>query len=67
MLKSLLDTPAAYYDHIRRYTTSLTTSMDYGFRLVSMEDPRAKQLFDVSQFNPDTHNAKLTSNLYRDS
>ncbi|KAI0869338.1 cytochrome P450 [Hypoxylon argillaceum] len=46
MLKSLLDTPAAYYDHIRRYTTSLTTSMDYGFRLVSMEDPRAKQLFD---------------------
>ncbi|KAI0406566.1 cytochrome P450 [Xylaria palmicola] len=46
MMKSLLDAPAGYYDHIRRYTTSLTTAMNYGIRLVSIEDPRAKQLFD---------------------
>ncbi|KAK7750278.1 hypothetical protein SLS62_007795 [Diatrype stigma] len=45
MLMDLLESPAGYYDHIRRYTTSLTTQMDYGFRLKTMEDPRAKKMF----------------------
>ncbi|KAI2618110.1 cytochrome P450 [Hypoxylon sp. NC1633] len=49
MLVALLEAPAGYYDHIRRYTTSLTTLMDYGFRMESMDDPRAKQMFDGFQ------------------
>ena len=47
MLMDLLESPAGYYDHVRRYTTSLTTQMDYGFRLKTMDDPRAKSMFEV--------------------
>jgi len=47
MLMGFLDDPNDFFNHIRRYTTSLTTQMDFGFRMKTMEDPRAKQMFDV--------------------
>ncbi|KAI2465985.1 cytochrome P450 [Annulohypoxylon bovei var. microspora] len=46
MLMGMLQTPDKFIDHIRHYTTSLTTQMAFGFRMKTMEDPRAKQMFD---------------------
>ncbi|KAJ3545430.1 hypothetical protein NM208_g2508 [Fusarium decemcellulare] len=46
MLCGLLDQPEAFIDHIRRYTNSLTTQMVFGFRTLSIDDPKLKQLFE---------------------
>ncbi|CEN62725.1 hypothetical protein ASPCAL09357 [Aspergillus calidoustus] len=45
MMLDLLDEPAEFAAHIRRYTTSLTTQMIFGFRTVDKNDPRLLQLF----------------------
>lgn len=47
MILDILDEPAAFVDHIRRYTNSLTTQMIFGFRTVDSNDPMLKQLFHV--------------------
>jgi hypothetical protein len=47
MMLDLLDEPAEFAAHIRRYTTSLTTQMIFGFRTVDKNDPRLLQLFQV--------------------
>ena len=47
MLLSLLDQPAEFANHIRRYTNSLTTQMVFGFRTTSFQDPKLQQLFTV--------------------
>lgn len=47
MLCGLLDQPESFVDHIRRYTNSLTTQMVFGFRTISIDDPKLKQLFEV--------------------
>ncbi|KAI0164381.1 cytochrome P450 [Hypoxylon sp. FL1284] len=45
MLLAILEQPAFFIDHIRRYTNSLTTQMLFGFRTLSIDDPRFKQLY----------------------
>ncbi|KAL1961759.1 hypothetical protein VTN77DRAFT_1085 [Rasamsonia byssochlamydoides] len=46
MLCGFLDQPDLFIDHIRRYTNSLTTQMVFGFRTISIDDPKLKQLFE---------------------
>lgn len=45
MMFELLTQPGRFLDSIRRYANSLTTSMTFGFRTVSFDDPRMVQLF----------------------
>ncbi|CAI9625044.1 unnamed protein product [Alternaria burnsii] len=45
MLVGFLDSPDLFADHIRRYTNSLTTQMIFGFRTISIDDPKLKQLY----------------------
>jgi hypothetical protein len=47
MLMGMLETPAHFIDHVRRYTASLTTQMTFGFRTISIEDPNFKEAFEV--------------------
>lgn len=47
MLLAMLEQPASFIDHIKRYSNSLTTQMLFGFRTISTDDPRLKQLFHV--------------------
>ncbi|KAK4981121.1 hypothetical protein LTR66_001475 [Elasticomyces elasticus] len=47
MLVGFLEKPNEFIDHIRRYTTSLTTQMAFGFRMTSIEDPRFIEMFDI--------------------
>ena len=46
MLNDLLDTPQDFLKHIRRYSNALTTSMVFGWRTPTYEDPAIRQLFD---------------------
>lgn len=45
MLSGFLDDPHHFIDHIRRFTTSLTTQMVYGFRTTSIHDEKLKRLY----------------------
>lgn len=45
MLYELLTQPERFLDSERRYATSLTTSMTYGWRTTSFDDPRMIQLY----------------------
>lgn len=72
MLSGLLDQPQLFVDHIRRYTNSLTTQMVFGFRTISIDDPKLKRLFEVSMvwltsydelIFPDENHVPLTSRL----
>jgi hypothetical protein len=45
MLNGLLDEPAIFRDHIRRYTHSLTTQLVLGFRTIDNFDPKLQQLY----------------------
>lgn len=45
MLLAFLESPGHFADHIRRYANSLTTQMLFGFRTVSIDDPKLKRLF----------------------
>ncbi|OTB07018.1 hypothetical protein M426DRAFT_54404 [Hypoxylon sp. CI-4A] len=45
MLLAFLEKPDQFIDHIRRFTNSLTTQMVFGFRTISIDDPRLQQLF----------------------
>lgn len=47
MLVGFLNDPADFMNHIRRYTTSLTTQLTFGFRTTSTRDPRLLEMFDV--------------------
>ena len=51
MLLGLLEQPNSFVGHIRRYTNSLTTQMVFGFRTISINDPKLIQLFDVSSIS----------------
>jgi cytochrome P450 len=46
MLYGMLQQPNHFLEHIRRYSNSLTTSMTFGWRTPTFEDPKMKQLFD---------------------
>lgn len=45
MLAGLLARPAAFVAHLRRYTTSLTTQMIFGFRTTAADDPKLVGLY----------------------
>ncbi|OQE43099.1 hypothetical protein PENCOP_c003G02909 [Penicillium coprophilum] len=47
MLLGMLETPANFIDHVRRYTASLTTQMTFGFRTITIGDPNFKEAFDI--------------------
>lgn len=46
MLHEILETPDQFLNHIRRYSNSLTTTMTYGWRTPTHDDPQLVQLFD---------------------
>jgi hypothetical protein len=48
MLVGLLDMPAKFVDHIRRYSHSLTSQMTFGFQTADIDVPKLQQLFLVS-------------------
>lgn len=48
MMADMLDRPNDFVQHLRRYTSSLTTQMVYGFRTISTEDKRMLAFFEVS-------------------
>jgi hypothetical protein len=52
MLLGFLQRPDHFIEHIRRYSSSLTTQMTYGFRITSEEDPRRTKMFEVFISNP---------------
>ncbi|KAF2685185.1 cytochrome P450 [Lentithecium fluviatile CBS 122367] len=45
MLKGLVDAPNDFINHIRRYTTSLTTQMTFGYRTPTSDDPELVEMF----------------------
>lgn len=57
MLLGVLETPSDFIQHLRRYTASLTTQMTFGFRAVTIHDPKFKEAFEVGAPNyiQDTH------------
>lgn len=46
MLNQLLEQPQDFLKHIRRYSNALTTTMVFGWRTPTYEDPNMKQLFE---------------------
>jgi cytochrome P450 len=46
MLYQFLKKPDNFLHHIRRYSNALTTTMVFGWRTPTYEDPKMKQLFD---------------------
>ena len=48
MLVGLLEDPDDFINHIRRYTTSLTTQMTFGYRTPTSDDKNLLDLFEVS-------------------
>ncbi|RYP78222.1 hypothetical protein DL771_000699 [Monosporascus sp. 5C6A] len=48
LLMGLLENPGDFINHIRRYTTSLTTQMAFGYRTPSSDDPNLLEMFDPS-------------------
>lgn len=46
MLYEILENPDEFLNHIRRYSNSLTTTMTYGWRTPTHDDPQLVQLFD---------------------
>lgn len=47
MMVAFLDDPNDFLKHVRRYTSSLTTQMVFGFRTTSKNDPRLLEFFEV--------------------
>jgi hypothetical protein len=48
MLVGMLDQPERWNDHLRRYTSSVTTQLVFGFRTTDIDDAKMHQLFSVS-------------------
>lgn len=47
MLMGLLESPGNFLNHIRRYTTSLTTQMAFGYRTPESDDKNLLEMFGV--------------------
>ncbi|KAI1336781.1 cytochrome P450 [Xylariaceae sp. FL0016] len=45
MLVGMLERPGRFFDHLRRFTNSLSTQIVFGFRTPNLDDPKLKQLF----------------------
>lgn len=48
MLLDILDNPENFVDHIGRATSSLSTSMTYGFRIPELGNPIAEVMFQTA-------------------
>ncbi|KUI74337.1 Isotrichodermin C-15 hydroxylase [Cytospora mali] len=48
MLVGFVERPEMFIDHVKRFTTSLTTQMIFGFRILTEDDPLPKKLFNIS-------------------
>ncbi|KAH6603847.1 hypothetical protein Trco_007293 [Trichoderma cornu-damae] len=46
MLMGLLESPTDFLNHIRRYTTSLTTQMAFGYRTPASDDENLLEMFE---------------------
>ncbi|KUL86332.1 hypothetical protein ZTR_08595 [Talaromyces verruculosus] len=46
LLIGLLENPSNFFNHIRRYTTSLTTQMTFGYRTPTSDDPNLLEMFE---------------------
>lgn len=46
MLADMVRKPNAYQDHVRRYSTSLITSIAFGWRSLAFNDPDVKAIYD---------------------
>jgi hypothetical protein len=47
MMLGFLNDPKDFVGHLRRFSSSLTTQMVFGFRTISRQDPRMLQFFKV--------------------
>lgn len=47
MLADMVKRPKRYHDHVRRYSTSLVTSITFGWRSLAFNDPEVKQIYEV--------------------
>ncbi|KAF2462454.1 cytochrome P450 [Lineolata rhizophorae] len=47
LMQELIDDPAHFYEHNRRYSASVITVVTYGFRLPTWEDPMMKKIYSV--------------------
>ena len=47
MLADLVKRPGKYHDHVRRYSTSLVTSITFGWRSLAFSNPEVKQIYEV--------------------
>lgn len=50
MLLDLIRDPSDFRYHIRRYSTSLTTTMVYGWRTPTYDVPYVNEMFEVSEW-----------------
>jgi hypothetical protein len=50
MLMGLLENPKDFFNHIRRFTTSLTTQMTFGYRTPTSDDQNLLDMFEVKSF-----------------
>ncbi|KAK5412216.1 hypothetical protein LTR20_007214 [Exophiala xenobiotica] len=46
MLADMVKRPDKYHDHVRRYSTSLVTSITFGWRSLAFNDPDVKAIYD---------------------
>lgn len=46
LLVGLLEKPDRFFDHIHRYSNSLTTQIVFGWRTPTIDNPRTTKLFD---------------------
>ncbi|KAI1748991.1 cytochrome P450 [Xylaria castorea] len=44
MLLGFLEQPSRFFNHLQRYTNSISTQMIFGFRTLDIDDPRLEQL-----------------------
>ncbi|KAI1734976.1 cytochrome P450 [Xylaria scruposa] len=44
MLLGFLEQPSRFFDHLRRYTNSISTQVIFGFRTLDIDDPKLEQL-----------------------
>ncbi|KAL1999237.1 hypothetical protein VTN02DRAFT_4837 [Thermoascus thermophilus] len=46
MLADMVKRPNKYHDHVRRYSTSLVTSITFGWRSLAFNDPEVRQIYE---------------------
>lgn len=65
LLSKILDRPSDFRVHIMRYATSIASSIAYGLRFPSADDPDIKNLIEVSTTlcRNILHGALLTGDL----